>query len=52
MVSYTTLGYRDIVLEQKYHVLSSVEAADSIIMFGWTTSMVIANLQKLYLHNN
>ena len=32
MVSYTTLGYRDIVLEQKYHVLSSVEAANSIII--------------------
>jgi hypothetical protein len=52
MVSYTTLvGYRDIVLEQKYHLFSSFEAANGIIMFGWTTSIVIANVQKLYLLN-
>ncbi len=49
MVTYTTLGYGDIVLEQKYHLLSSFEAANGIIMFGWTTSIVIASVQKLYL---
>ena len=51
MVTYTTLGYGDIVLEQKYHLLSSFEAANGIIMFGWTTSIVIASVQKLYLHS-
>jgi len=51
MVTFTTLGYGDIVLEPAYRLLSSFEAANGIIMFGWTTSIVIASVQKLYLHN-
>lgn len=51
MVTYTTLGYGDIVIDQKYNLLSSFEAANGIIMFGWTTAIVIASVQKLYEHN-
>lgn len=48
MVTYTTLGYGDIVLDQNWHLLSSFEAANGIIMFGWTTSIVIAVVQRVY----
>lgn len=48
MVTYTTLGYGDIVLDQQWRLLSSFEAANGIIMFGWTTSIVIAYVQRLY----
>jgi len=51
MVTYTTLGYGDIVLDQQWRLLSSFEAANGIIMFGWTTSIVIAYVQRLYLPN-
>jgi len=51
MVTYTTLGYGDIVLDQQWRLLSSFEAANGIIMFGWTTSIVIAYLQHVYLPN-
>lgn len=50
MVTYTTLGYGDIVLDQNYHLLSSFEAANGIIMFGWTTAIVVASVQKLYMN--
>lgn len=48
MVTYTTLGYGDIVLDQQWRLLASFEAANGIIMFGWTTSIVIAYVQRLY----
>ena len=40
-VVYTTLGFGDIVLEEQWRLLSSFEAANGIIMFGWTTALII-----------
>ena len=48
MVTYTTLGYGDITLNEHWRLLSSIEAANGIIMFGWTTAVVIAVVQRLY----
>ncbi|WP_226663450.1 potassium channel family protein [Microbulbifer aggregans] len=48
MVTYTTLGYGDIVLEGSLRLLSSFQAAIGIIMFGWTTAVVLAVVQSLY----
>lgn len=48
MVSFTTLGYGEIVLDERWRLLSSFEAANGIIMFGWTTAIVIASVQKAY----
>ena len=48
MVTYTTLGYGDITLNEQWRMLSSIEAANGIIMFGWTTAVVIAVVQRLY----
>ncbi|WP_428819060.1 potassium channel family protein [Microbulbifer sp. MCCC 1A16149] len=48
MVTYTTLGYGDIVLEGSLRLLSSFQAAIGIIMFGWTTAVVLAVVQRLY----
>ncbi|SDK28862.1 potassium channel family protein [Microbulbifer yueqingensis] len=49
MVSYTTLGFGDIVLDERWRLLSSLQAANGIIIFGWTTAIVIAVVQRLYL---
>ena len=48
MVTYTTLGYGDIVLHERWRVLASFEAANGIIMFGWTTAIVMAVIRKVY----
>lgn len=48
MVTFTTLGYGDIVLHDYWRLLSSFEAANGIIMFGWTTAIVIAAVQRIY----
>lgn len=48
MVTFTTLGYGDIVLHERWRVLGSFEAANGIIMFGWTTAIVIAVVQRTY----
>lgn len=48
MVTFTTLGYGDIVLEGSLRLLSSFQAAIGIIMFGWTTAVVLAVVQRVY----
>lgn len=47
MVTFTTLGYGDISLGSQWRLLASFEAANGTIMFGWTTALVVAYMQKL-----
>jgi hypothetical protein len=47
-VTFTTLGFGDIVLDEKWRVLSSFEAANGLLMFGWTTALVFAAVQWVY----
>ena len=48
MVTFTTLGYGDVLLAEQWRLLGSFEAANGIIMFGWTTAIVIAAVQRIY----
>jgi hypothetical protein len=47
-VTFTTLGYGDIVLDPRWQLLAAFEAANGIIMFGWTTAIVVAVVQRVY----
>jgi hypothetical protein len=49
-VTFTTLGYGDVVLSDRWRLLASFEAANGIILFGWSTAMVIATVQRAYVH--
>ena len=48
MVTYTTLGYGDVTLGQEERLLSAFESANRIIMFGWTTAIVLAVVNHVY----
>lgn len=48
MVTFTTLGYGDIILSERWRLLSSFEAANGIIMFGWTTAVVMYAVQRTF----
>jgi hypothetical protein len=48
MVTFSTLGYGDVLLSEKWRLLASFEAANGIIMFGWSTAIVMAVVQRIY----
>jgi hypothetical protein len=48
MVTYTTLGYGDVLLTEGWRLLGAFEAANGIIMLGWSTAIVIVVVQKVY----
>ena len=50
IVTFTTLGYGDIVLSNSYRLLASLEAANGIIIFGWSTAIIITVVQNYFLN--
>ena len=51
MVTFTTLGYGDVVLGEGWRLLASFEGANGIIMFGWTTALIFAVVHRLARHD-
>lgn len=52
IVTFTTLGYGDIILSEGNRLLASLEAANGIIIFGWSTAIIMAVVQRLYFKTN
>ena len=48
IVTFTTLGYGDIVLNEQWRLLASIQAAGGIIIFGWSTAIIVAIVQNYY----
>ena len=49
-VTFTTLGYGDVTLNDSWRLLASFEAANGIIMFGWTTALIVAFVHRVAGH--
>ena len=47
-VTFTTLGFGDIVLGEEWRLLSSFEAANGLLMFGWSTALIFVGVQWTY----
>jgi hypothetical protein len=48
MVTFTTLGYGDVVLTGEWRSLASIQAANGVIIFGWTTALIFYFIQRIY----
>jgi len=49
--TFTTLGYGDLTLDEQWRLLSSFEGANGLLMFGWSTALIFAAVQKVYGYN-
>jgi hypothetical protein len=45
--NYTTLGYGDLVMSAQWKLLGPLEAADGMLMFGVSTAVIFAVIQRL-----
>jgi voltage-gated potassium channel Kch len=48
MTSYTTVGYGDVLLPDDWRLLGPIEAAVGILMFGWSTAIIVAIFTRVY----
>jgi hypothetical protein len=46
-VNYTSLGYGDVIMTPSWRLLGPLEAANGVLLFGLTTAMIIALIQRL-----
>ena len=46
-VNYTTLGYGDVIMTPSWRLLGPLEAANGMLMFGVSTAMIFAVIQRL-----
>lgn len=46
-VNFTTLGYGDVVMVPRWRLFGPLEAADGMLMFGVSTAMIFAVIQRL-----
>jgi len=46
-VNYTTLGYGDLIMTPSWRLLGPLEAANGMLMFGVSTAIIFAVIQRL-----
>lgn len=46
-VNYTTLGYGDIVMSRRSHLLGPLDAVSGTLAFGWSTAIIVAVVTRL-----
>ena len=47
-VTYTTLGYGDVVIKGRWRILSGFEAISGMFLFGLTTALLFLIFQRLF----
>jgi hypothetical protein len=52
LVTFTSLGYGDITLGEEWRLASALEAGTGVIMFGWTTAIIVAAANRLYFRHH
>jgi len=48
-VNYTTLGYGDVIMSPSWRLLGPLEAANGMLMFGVSTAILFAVLERIVL---
>ena len=48
LVTFTTLGYGDITIHEKWQLLTGIEGMVGIVVFGMTTALLFAVIQKCW----
>ena len=49
-VTFTTLGFGDVVIHSSWRLLAGMQAATGTIIFGWTTALIVTAAHYLYFH--
>jgi hypothetical protein len=47
IVTYTTLGYGDIVIAGPWRILGGIQAMNGILMFGWSTALLFDMISRI-----
>ncbi len=51
LITMTTVGYGDITLQGSGRVTSGMQAALGIVLFGWTTAVIVMAVQAVHIRS-
>ena len=46
LVTFTTLGYGDVILDERWRILAGAEAVNGILLAGWSTALLFTVVQR------
>lgn len=47
-VTFTTVGYGDVILSEQWRMLGSVESANGMLLFGWSTAFIFEVMRRVW----
>jgi hypothetical protein len=47
-VNFSSLGYGDIVMSERWRLLGALEAANGVLMFGLSTGTILSVMNRLF----
>ena len=50
LVTYTTIGFGDVVLQPGWRVLTGIEGLVGLLLVGWSTAFAFAVVHRMYEH--
>lgn len=50
-ITFTTVGYGDVVMQPEWRLISGTEAINGMLIFGWSTATIFEVMYKLYEGN-
>ncbi|HLG46301.1 MAG TPA: potassium channel family protein [Reyranella sp.] len=45
--SFTTIGYGDVVLDQRWRLVGAIEGANGLLLFGWSTAFLFSVISRM-----
>ena len=48
LVTFTTVGYGDVVVEKGWRIMAGIEALNGILLLGWSTAVLLAVAQRFW----
>jgi Ion channel len=48
--TFTTVGYGDLTLSENWRLLGSLESANGMILFGWSTAFIFEIVRRIHPH--
>ena len=52
LITFTTVGYGDVVINGDWKILAGLEAINGIMMVGWSTALMFSYFQIILKKNN
>ena len=50
-VTFASLGYGDIVIDGPWRMLSAIQAMNGLLVFGWSTALLFAVVERIWGHD-